>query len=64
VKFEGDRSNSLEVTISQTQESGKAIRPLLADLVLILSSIEIGWLPAIVTRTVGVVRVNFSNCYC
>jgi len=31
VKFEGDRSNPLEVMISQTQEFGKAIRPLFAD---------------------------------
>jgi len=31
VKFEGDRSNLLEVMISQTQEFGKAIRPLFVD---------------------------------
>jgi len=31
VKFEGDRSNPLEVMISQAQEYEKAIRPLFAD---------------------------------
>jgi len=31
VKFEGDRANPLEVMISQTQEFGKAIRPIFAD---------------------------------
>jgi len=31
VKFEGDRSNPLEVIITQTQEFGKAIRPIFAD---------------------------------
>jgi len=31
VKFEGDRSNLLQIMISQTQEFGKAKRPLFAD---------------------------------
>jgi len=31
MKFEGDRSNPLEVMISQTQEYEKAIRPLFTD---------------------------------
>jgi len=34
VKYESDRSNPLEVMISQTQEFGKAIRPLFAELVI------------------------------
>jgi len=36
VKFEGDRSKPLEVVISQTQEFGKAIRPLFADSVTLM----------------------------
>jgi len=36
MKFEGDKSNPLEVMISQTQEFGKAIRPLFLDPVTIV----------------------------
>jgi len=40
VKFEGDRSNPLEVMISQTQEYEKAMRLLFADPVTIKSKAE------------------------
>ena len=40
MKFEGDKSNPLEVMISQTQEYEKAMRLLFADPVTIKSKAE------------------------
>ena len=41
MKFEGDRANPLEIMISQTQEFGKAIRPLFTDPVAIATILDI-----------------------